>query len=220
MLRLIGMEALELSNTKQLNVRYNMKKLLQILFFVQFILISCEKKATNKKVVIEKLLPKEETKTFKIEPKIDTTTIIKYAESILKNEIYPSDNDETFECIKKIFTKDQNDLEFYFKVFRVIIEKSDGALSETIGLEIMNFIKYNPDFFIEKYSEFKLEEQQRFIGFMAYEFYFTEPEHKAEIDRYFTEVNSKIKQSTEPKRKYLNSIKELTKIATEEIINE
>ena len=201
-----------------------MKKLLQILFLVQFILISCEKKsekkASNKKVVIEKSLTKEETKTVESESKIDTTKIRKYAESILKNKIYPSDNDETFECIKQMFTEDQNDLEFYFKVFRVIVEKSDGALSEAIGLEIMNFIKYNPDFFIEKYSEFKLEEKQRFIGFMAYEFYFTEPEHKVEIERYFTEINTKIKQSTEPKRKYLNSIKELTKIETEKIINE
>ena len=84
----------------------------------------------------------------------------------------------------------------------------------------MNFIKYNPDFFIEQYSEFKLEEKQKFIGFMAYEFYFTEPEHNAEINQYFIEVNSRIKQSTEPKRKYLNAIKELTKIATEEIISE
>ncbi|MDN3494225.1 hypothetical protein [Winogradskyella bathintestinalis] len=201
-----------------------MKKLLQILFLVQFVLISCEKKSEkktdNKKVSIEKSLTKEETKTVEIEPKIDTAKIRKYAELILKNEIYPSDNDETFECIKQIFTEEENDLEFYFKVFRVIVEKSDGALSEAIGLEIMNFIKYNPDFFIEQYSEFDLEEKQKFIGFMAYEFYFTEPEHNAEINQYFTEVNSRIKQSTEPKRKYLNSIKELTKIATEEIINE
>ncbi|WP_299116459.1 hypothetical protein [uncultured Winogradskyella sp.] len=201
-----------------------MKKLLQILFLVQFVLISCEKegekKADNKKVTIEKSLTKEETKTVETEPKIDTTKIRTYAELILKNEIYPSDNDETFECIKQMFTKDKNDLEFYFKVFRVIVEKSDGSLSESIGLEIMNFIKFNPDFFIEQYSEFKLEEKQKFIEFMAYEFYFNEPEHNAEINQYFTEVNSRIKQSTEPKRKYLNSIKELTKIATEEIINE
>jgi uncharacterized protein YcfL len=201
-----------------------MKKLLKILFLVQFVLISCnnksEKKADKEKVIVEKSLTKEEIKTIKTESKIDTTKIRKYAESILENEIYPSDNDETFECIKQIYTKDKNDLEFYFKVFRIIIEKSDGALSEAIGIEIMNFIKYNPDFFIEQYAEFKLEEKRKFIGFMAYEFYFAEPEHNEEIERYFNEVNLKFKKSTEPKRKYLNSIKELTKIATEEIINE
>jgi hypothetical protein len=207
-------------------VANNMKKLHQILFLVLFILISCkkksEKKAEKKEVIIEKSLTKEDIKTIELEtePKIETLKIRKYAESILKNEIYPSDNDETFECIKQIFTKDKNDLKFYFKVFRVIVEKSDGALSEAIGLYVMDFIKYNPDFFIEQYSEFKLEEQKRFINSMAYEFYFTEPEHNAEIARYFTEVNSKLNQSTEPKRKYLSAIKELTKIATEEIVNE
>ncbi|MFD0991018.1 hypothetical protein ACFQ1R_12995 [Mariniflexile jejuense] len=201
-----------------------MKKLLQILFIVQFILISCkkksEKKADKKEVIIEKSFTKEENKIIENKPKVDTTEIRKYAEAILNNEIYPSDNDQTFECIKQMFTKDKNDLEFYFKVFRVIVEKSDGALSEAIGLEIMNFLKFNPDFFIEQYSEFKLDEKQKFIGFMAYEFYFTEPEHNAEINQYFSEVNLNLEQSTEPKRKYLNSIKELTKIETEKIINE
>jgi hypothetical protein len=201
-----------------------MKKLLQIIFLVQFIFISCnkksERKSDNEKVNFEKHLTKEEVIIVKPKSQIDTTAIRKYAELILKDEINPSDNDETFECIKQIFTNDKNNLEFYFKVFRVIVEKSDGALSEVIGLEIMNFIKYNPDFFIEQYSKFTLEEQQKFVGFIASEFYFTEPEHNSEIDKYFNEVNSKIKQSTESNRKYLNTIKELTKIATEEIINE
>ena len=55
---------------------------------------------------------------------------------------------------------------------------------------------------------------------MAYEFYFSEPDHNTEIDRYFDEVNSKIKIRTELKIKYLDAIKELTRKATEEIINE
>lgn len=191
-----------------------MKKLFQILFLIQFILISCNKKSE------EKSFTKKESEIIKTESKIDSTKVREYAEAILKNEVYPTDNDETFECIKQMFTNEKDDLEFYFKVFRIIVEKSDGALSEAIGIEIMSFLKYNPDFFIEQYSEFKLEEKQKFIGFMASEFYFTEPNHNAEIKQYFSEVSSKIKHSTELKRKYLNSIKELTKVETEKIIKE
>ena len=122
--------------------------------------------------------------------------------------------------MKQLYTKDKSDLEFYFKVFRIIVEKSDGALSEVMGIEIMKFMEFNPDYFIEQYSKFEFDEQKRFINQIAYEFYFTEPGHNVEIENYFEKVNSKFKLTTEPKRKYLNSIKELTKKATEEIINE
>ena len=81
-------------------------------------------------------------------------------------------------------------------------------------------MEFNPDYFIKQYSKFEFGEKNRFIGHMAYEFYFSEPEHNAEIDRYFKKVNFKFQLTTEPKRKYLNSIKELTRKATEEIINE
>ena len=162
----------------------------------------------------------EESEDKKIELKSNTTEIRKYAELILANEIYPSDDDETFECIKELFTNDKDDLEFYFKVFRVIVKKSDGALAEAIGLEIMNFIKFNPDFFLEQYSNFDLDEKNNFIGHIAYEFYFSEPDHNAEINQYFDKVNSRIKLKTESKTKQLDTIKELTKKATEKIINE
>ena len=208
-----------------------MKKLLRILILVKFVFISCNekngKKTENKKVIVEKQLIKKEIEIIKTKAKIvETETQInktqtrKYGKLILENKIYPSDNDETFECIKQLFTKDKNDLEFYFKVFRIIVQKSDGALSEVMGIEIMKFMEFNPDYFIEQYSKFEFDEKNRFIGHIAYEFYFSEPEHNAEIERYFEKVNSKFELTTEPKRKYLNSIKELTKKATEEIINE
>ena len=162
----------------------------------------------------------EESEDQKNDPKPDKTKIKKYAKSILDNKIYPSDDDETFECIRQIFTNEPTDLEFYFNVFRVIVKKSDGALAEAIGLEIMNFIKFNPDFFLEQYSNFELDEKNKFIGNIAYEFYFSEPDHNTEIDKYFGEVNSRIKLKTEANLKQLETIKELTKKVTEEIINE
>ena len=205
-----------------------MKKGICILSLLTLILISCKEnhtkengtEKTNKAVVlIEKVNSKKEISS-ESKTLIDTTKIRKFAESILENKTYPSDNDETFACIKKMYTKNQSDLEFYFKVFRVIIKKSDGALAEVMGLEIMNFLKFNPDFFIDKYSEFEPNEEKSIIGYLAYEFYFSEPEHNAEIDSFFQEVKSNFKSSTEPKRKYLNLIKELTKIEVQKNIDE
>ena len=173
------------------------------------ILLSCKDNKTCKRVTVT------ESKV-----QIDTTNLREYAELILENKVAPTDDELTFECIAGLYTKDQSDLEFFFQVFRVIVKKSDGALAEVMGQEIMNFLIFNPDFFLEQYSEFGIDEKNSFIEHMAYEFYFTEPDHIQEIDAFFKEINSRFKTSTEQKSNCLNSIKELTKTQTENIVNE
>jgi uncharacterized membrane-anchored protein YjiN (DUF445 family) len=204
-----------------------MKKLLQILFLVQFTFLSCnsrtEKKTELKKPTItENLSSVNQIKVSQTEKekeaKIDTAKIKKYAQQILENKIYPSDDDETFGCMNQLFTENQKDLNLYFNVFRVIVKKSDGALSEVVGQYILNFLKSNPDFFIKQYSEFDSEEKNRFTGFMAYEFYFSETDYKAEIDEFFTKVSNGIKSESETR--ILTEIKESVKKETESIINE
>jgi hypothetical protein len=189
-----------------------MKKLLPIIFLTQILLLSCnttkENKTESKKQTSEKIIVENKKEVKEIKGKTDLNQIKKYAKLILKNEINPSDNEETFECIEQILIKNQSELEFYFDVFRIIVKKSDGALSEMVGATIMDFIKFNPDFFIIQYSQFSAEEKNRFIDYLSYELYLSE----TKIDDYFLEVNSTIKLKTEPKIKQLNSIKELTKI--------
>jgi hypothetical protein len=198
------------------------------MLFLFTILLSCKTEKEKEKVTKNQNITETSSEIIDsnneilIEAKtlVDTTKIRSFAESILNNTAVPSDNDETFECLKQIFTTNRSDLEFYFNVFRVIVKKSDGALAEVIGLEIMNFLRFNPDYFIKQYSNFDLEEKNMFINHLAFEFYFTQPEHNEEIDRFFQEVNLKLKSNTESKRKYLNSIKELTKIETQRIVDE
>jgi hypothetical protein len=153
---------------------------------------------------------------------IDTAKIKKYAQQILDNKIYPSDDNETFECINQLFAENQKDINFYFNVFRVIVKKSDGALSEAIGQYVMSFLRSNPDFFIEKYSEFDSDEKNKFVGFMAYEFYFSETDYKTEINEYFAKVSNGIKSESETKTKtkILTEMKESVIKETESIINE
>ncbi len=204
-----------------------MKKLLQIILLTQFILLSCNSK-TEKKAELKKPISTESLsqniKVSEIEKnntvEIDTAKIKKYAIQILENKVYPSDDDETFECINQLFAENQKDLNFYFKVFRVIVKKSDGALSEAIGQYVMSFLRSNPDFFIEKYSKFNSDEKNKFIGFMAYEFYFSETDYKTEISEFFAKVSNEIKSKSESKTKILSEIKESVTKETENIINE
>ena len=211
------------------DVANNMKKLLQILFLTQFILLSCNSK-TEKKAELKKPVSTESlSQTIKVSEtekdktvEIDTAKIKKYAQQILDNKIYPSDDNETFECINQLFAENQKDINFYFNVFRVIVKKSDGALSEAIGQYVMSFLRSNPDFFIEKYSEFDSDEKNKFVGFMAYEFYFSETDYKTEINEYFAKVSNGIKSESETKTKtkFLTELKESVIKETESIINE
>lgn len=204
-----------------------MKTLLLILLLSQFILLSCnskkEKETESEKPVItatySHVIDNSEIEEDEIS-KIDTTKIREYAQQILENKIVPSDNDETFECLNQLFVENQKDLNFYFNVFRVIVKKSDGALSEVIGQYIIRFLRSNPDFFIEKYSKFDSDEKDEFIGFMAYEFCFSDKDYKTEISDFFAEVSTGIKSKSESKTKILSEMQELVTKETGRIINE
>ncbi|MFI2743574.1 hypothetical protein ACG2LH_12600 [Zhouia sp. PK063] len=156
-----------------------MKKIQLTLLLLLPLLFSCKDKTTLK------TKEKEEISSVDLNPSIksiekeddkvvvsDTLAIKHYATQILHNEMYPSDNDETAACIHQLFKQPQKELDFYFNVFRVIVKKADGALAEGIGQEILQFFKLKPDYFIKKYSQFDTEEKNRFIGFMAFEFYY------------------------------------------------
>ncbi|EDP96879.1 hypothetical protein KAOT1_16988 [Kordia algicida OT-1] len=141
---------------------------------------------------------KEQTKTVpeKTEKEAPKTKIIinkdmfdvrKHVTKILNDEVYPSDDDETFRCLDAILKSDTNEHDFYMMVFRDIIKKSDGALAEVMGQYILDFIKEKPKYFVEKYKTFANEEKEQWIGFMAYEFYFQE-DYKTEVNRYFDNI--------------------------------
>lgn len=202
-----------------------MKKRLRILFLVQFIFFSCYPKTTKKNELGSSICTKissysDQTNISIIKIKIDSTKIKKYAQGILDNRIEPSDNNETFECINQLFAEKEKDLNFYFEVFRVIAKKSDGALSEVIGQYVVKFLKFDPDFFIEKYSKFDTDEKNRFIGFIAYEFYAPETDYKAKMDLFFSGINNEIKSQSDSEMKILTEMKKSVTKETERITNE
>lgn len=73
---------------------------------------------------------------------------------------------------------------------------------------------------IQKYLEFELAEQNKFIGFMAYEFYFSRTDYKAEIAEFFKKVNNGIKSKSETKTQILTEMEKSVTKETERIINE
>ena len=104
---------------------------------------------------------------------IDTIKVREFAQNILKGKIYPSDDEITYDCIDQIFMTNNKDLDFYFKVFREIVKKSDGALAEGIGMHIMTFTETKTEYFIKQFQNFELDEKERIAGFLAFELYYS-----------------------------------------------
>ena len=150
----------------------------------------------------------------------ESIRIKNYAQMILDNKIQPSDNDETFECIDQLYIENQNDLDFYFEVFRVIVDKSDGALSEVIGLHIMSLLKLYPDFFISKYSEFEPSEKMKYIDQISFEFYYSDDNYKTEINNFFEKVTNHLVSKSKNQIEILAEIRSTVLKETERILEE
>ncbi|TMM59313.1 hypothetical protein FEE95_07735 [Maribacter algarum] len=201
-----------------------MKRIVYLVLILS--LVSCNSRGTKKtkyerdsiQVSDENELPKGNEEAQVEKPKLNTTAIQKYAQLILENKVSPSDNNETFECLDQLFQENKKDLNFYFEVFRVIVKKSDGALSEVIGQYIVTFLRSYPNYFIERYTDFEFEEKMRFIDFMAYEFYFAGTDFKVEINEFFAGINNAQNLDSDDQIRTLSEIKELVTKATEGII--
>jgi len=139
------------------------------------------------------------------ENKVNNTFIKEYAQNILNGTIQPTSDDTTFTCINSIFTKNENDLNYFFKVFRLIVKKTAGNSDMYIEYTIIEFLEFNPIFFIDKYSEFDVNEKDTFISHIAYIFSNVESS-KSNIDTYFININDALRSNKQ--RELLASIKE------------
>jgi len=142
-----------------------------------------------------------------------------FATGILNGTIEPTDNKKTFDYLNRLSESNKDSLNFYFDVYEVILEKSDGALSEIMGQYTLDLIKFNPDFFTIRFEELEPSKQQKMISALAYEFHFSE-NPKQEISKHFSEAIENLEENTERKRKYIVYTKQATLIATNKLLRE
>jgi len=208
-----------------------MKREIQLILLVSMILfISCKEKI-EKKIIEPKIETKEisddlyptvstvegNNNTSEPERKIDSLKVREYAQYILNGE-YPSDDDVTYDCINQIFSTNGKELDFYFRVFREIVRKSDGALAEGIGMYVMSFIKTKTDYFFKEYQNFKLDEKERIAGFLAFELYYSQNDQKSELKKYFSKLSNNLNSESNKSSKSLIELRDLTLIELNELL--
>ncbi|MBL7889283.1 MAG: hypothetical protein JNL24_07000 [Bacteroidia bacterium] len=113
-----------------------------------------------------------------------------FAQGILDNTIQPSDNNETFACLDSLDDDNADTRQFYFQVYRVIAQKSDGALSEVVGSYTKSYMQLFPQEALNYYKTFDDKEKNLFIDNLAYEFYASGSDYEQDIQNYFSEIEN------------------------------
>jgi hypothetical protein len=147
-----------------------MKIIIALLLFV-----SCQSKPTNinqKNNSIESLLTVNKSNNK------DTIDTNEFANKVLMGLAKVSDDNPTFACMDSLVSNNVKTRDFYWQVFQVILKKSDGALSESVGSYLITYLQKYPKEFAKRYSKLNNERQSKCVHFAAYEYYFSEESEK------------------------------------------
>jgi hypothetical protein len=87
---------------------------------------------------------------------------------ILEGSLQPADNHVTFALMDSLSSANKATRDFVFPAFKVVVEKSDGALSEVVGLYAIKYLEAYPKEFAERYSCCP-EELSQLTNYIGYE---------------------------------------------------
>lgn len=116
---------------------------------------------------------------------------------ILQNKAKPMDNHITFVLMDTISNCDVEYLGFYLGVFENIMDKSDGALSEAVGLYTLKFIKNRTEIFTEHIDTANTKNISNWGKYSAFEMYFDYTQDS--LVYYCKELVNELKQITNNK---------------------
>jgi hypothetical protein len=145
------------------------------------ILIGCK----NKSVVINQNNHSINTSNKdEITIKIDTK---EFANNVLKGLKRPSDDSLTFACMDSLTSNNPQTRDFYWQVFQVILDKSDGALSEAVGGYLIGYLEKYPREFAKKYTNLNEKRRDKCIHFVSSEYYLS-VETDGEVNENFKKI--------------------------------
>lgn len=108
---------------------------------------------------------------------------------ILKGSLQPADNQVTFALMDSLSSPNKATRDFVFPAFKVVVEKSDGALSEVVGLYAIKYVEAYPKEFAERYS-CCLKELSQLTNYIGYEIMMSQ-EPTSEYEQLFEKINQK-----------------------------
>ncbi len=93
-----------------------------------------------------------------------------FGKDLCSGKIQPSDDINTLTCLDSLSNKNAETRQFFSKIVACLLEKSDGALSEVLGVDLEHFLKEYPTDFIIFYKNLSTKNQKIVIELLAFEF--------------------------------------------------
>lgn len=168
-------------------------KLFTIIFLITlFACSNSEKKSTNNKSVDSEKVVTDNGKTI-----ADSTKSIKEVgiEILGGAPIFGNNEKYLFQLMDSLIVKNSNERAFYFKVFKKIVEKSDGYVSEAIGLYALKYLENYPNEFFSLSDE----EIKSFMGYIAYEVRLSENNADSSLRTLLSQLKEKSNKETTKK---------------------
>ena len=135
---------------------------------------------------------------------LDSKQVSKAAKDFYKGKFRATDDTKTFSIIDSLKTKNNLTRPFYIFLVSKIIDKADGALSESLGVSCKEFIESHPDFLIDfLYSKTKTVDKRfldNWANRIAGEFMIDcEGKEKQCIKKSFQKASTKVKLDNKSK---------------------
>jgi len=141
----------------------------------------------------------------------------KFAELVLSDKIFPSDNYSTFRIMDSLEAVSFEDRKYYFKVFLHIMKKADGALAEAVGDPARFYTMNHTKEFFNLASSLKPEEFESFANYVGSEFTVevTDENIKTRTENYYKLLKKNCKECSPEEKKNLANYFNLVKQAIE-----
>lgn len=128
-----------------------------------------------------------------------------YAIQLLEEKTRVSDDGPVNACLDSLKSANPAVRNFYWKVLRVILRDSDGALSETLGSRLIDLLQRNPQEFVAQYEICDMTIRAKCTSFMGYENFMEEVPEQA-IDEKFGKLKSGCKNCSADQTEILDDI--------------
>jgi hypothetical protein len=140
-----------------------------------------------------------------------------FAELILKDSIYPSDNFSTFRVMDSLEAKSYEDRKYYFRVFLKIIGKADGALAEAVGDPAMMYVENHTIEFLDFASAINKKDFESWANYVGVEIYLSSRENPLnDEDSYYKILRDNCKNCS---NKQLQILEDFHKIVKQSIVD-
>lgn len=116
-----------------------------------------------------------------------------YALNVLAGKQDPSDNLFTFAMYDSLCSPNMETRKFYYSVFAYSLPKADGAVSESLGSYIINYMDKYPAEALTNYQLLTKKSKNSYDELVAFEFYAGNANsYKGEIKEYFDGIRIKL----------------------------